>query len=201
MKSSSAMDFKQTKLFSSQDIDEKVLIYNIRIVPPEPLYSQVLKFKEEFVEVYGEHMLTKSTPHITLAKFKMSSSYQNYLVEYFEALNTFKKFRLEASGFNIFEGSNTLILKVNATQVLETLLVTIGNLKRALLYHKAKNFGLIYTPHLTIASMVEPETLRASLKHFKNIAYSKQPFEVDHLMITSRENGKTWDWEHRINLS
>lgn len=194
------MDPLQTQLFTNQDIDEKVLIYNIRIVPPEPVYSQVLNFKKEFIDNYGEQLLSKSLPHITLGKFVMSASFQNLLVEHFESLGEIEKFSLKANGFGVFESSGTLILQINPSKELETLLKTIGDLKRALLYHKAKNFGLIYTPHLTIASFLDQKILNSSLSHFKNIAYSKQPFEVDHVIITSRENGKTWDWEHRINL-
>ncbi|HRV54058.1 MAG: 2'-5' RNA ligase family protein [Flavobacteriaceae bacterium] len=201
MKYPKTMDTFQTKLFTSQDIDEKVLIYNIRIVPPEPIYSQVLNYKTEFIATYGEHLLSKSKPHITIAKFIMSSLHQNFLVEHFESLVSTEKFNLQINGFGIFESSGTLVLQINKSAELDVLLKNISDLKRALLLHKAKNFGLIYTPHLTISSFLDSKTLHSSLSHFKNIAYSKKPFEVDHLMITSRENGKTWDWEHQINFT
>lgn len=195
------MNPSQTKLFTNQDIDEKVLIYNIRIVPPEPLHSQVINFKKEFIENYGEQLLAKSSPHITLAKFVMSTSFQNLMVEHFNALGETKPFSLKVNGFGIFESSGTLLLQINPSKELETLLKTISALKKAFLHHKAKNFGLIYTPSISIASMLDTKTLKDSLRHFKSIVYSQQPFEVDHLIITARENGKTWDWKHRIDLS
>lgn len=195
------MNPSQTKLFTNQDIDEKVLIYNIRIVPPEPLYSQVTNFKKEFIENYGEQLLSKSTPHITLAKFVMSTSFQNLMLEHFNTLGQTKKFSLKANGFGTFESSGTLLLQITPSKELETLLKTISALKKTFLHHKAKNFGLIYTPSISIASMLDSKTLKDSLRHFKSIVYSQHPFEVDHLIITARENGKTWDWEHRVNLS
>lgn len=194
------MDPLQTQLFNTQDSDG-IRSYNIRLIPPEPLFSQVTNFKKEFIDSYGEQLLTKSKPHITLAKFVMSTSFQKLLVEYFKSLGQTKKFVLKLRGFDTVESSGTLLLQINPSEELGTLLRTIGNLKRTMLHHKVKNFGLSYTPHLTIASMLDPVTLQASLNHFKNIAYPQQPFEVDHLIITSRKHGKTWDWEHRIDFS
>lgn len=194
------MDPLQTQLFTNQDIDEKVLIYNLRIVPPEPVYSQVLDYKKEFVDRYGEHILTNSSPHITVAKFIMSATLQNVLVENFEVLSDVSKFSLKVNGFGILESNGSLVLQINNSHDFEGLLAKIARLKRALLYHKAKNFGLIYTPSITIASFLEQEVLHESLSYFKYLDYYHHFFGVDHILITSRENGKTWDWEHKINL-
>lgn len=50
-------------------------IYNLRIVPPQPIYDEVLNFKKKFIEKFGEHPLSKSKPHITLAYFYMDTQY------------------------------------------------------------------------------------------------------------------------------
>ena len=195
------MHSKQTKLFTPKDIDEKVLIYNIRIVPPKPLFDQVISIKEEFVEHFGEHLLSNSDPFITVAKFKMSALHHNYLMDTFKNhLSELSPFHLMADGIGKFENGSTLCVNIRESKKFEALLKQIGGLKRALLFHKAKNFSLNHRPIIPISSFLDKNLLDSSFNHFKNKIVFQTIFEVDHLLITSRENGKTWDWEHRIDL-
>ena len=95
-----------------------IKIYNLRIVPPDPVYNEVTHFKKQFIATFGKQPLSNSKPHITLAVFKMDSQYQDILIKIFNQLSTQNKFKLIIQGFEIFENNaNVLLLKVPITWI------------------------------------------------------------------------------------
>src|SRR5688572_13302595 len=51
--------------------------YNLRITPPDPVYSHMKELKSEFIRYFGPGLYTRSTPHATIAHFCMDSQYEN----------------------------------------------------------------------------------------------------------------------------
>ncbi|MBD0835486.1 hypothetical protein [Aestuariibaculum suncheonense] len=79
--------------------------YNLRIVPPSPVYDEVLAFKKTFIETFGDEPYSKSKPHVTLGFFKMDTAYETYLIKYLSALSLFKVFQMKIQGFDTFTSS------------------------------------------------------------------------------------------------
>ncbi len=179
----------------------KIKVYNLRIVPPSPVFDDVLNFKKQFENEFGKQPLSRSKPHITLAAFRMNSKYQNKLITVFEQLSHGKKFTLDIGGFAAFEkNSNTLHLKVSKTDTIEALHANVQTLFDDHLRRKLKAFAIVPVPHITISKTTGKKMLYKSLAHFQNAGYAKK-INVDHLTLVSRSKYKTWDWEHVIGLS
>lgn len=180
--------------------NSNIKYYNLRIVPPEDAFNRVMEFKKLFEFAYGKQPLSGSKPHITLASFKMNSKYQDELIEMLERLSKRNRFELTINGFDVFEASKTLYLKVHQTHAIEDLhrdiLSIYSNGPKKLL----KSFMISETPYITIAKANGKRMLNDSLKYFQENPYYNQ-IEVDHLTLVSRLKYRTWDWEHQIPLS
>ncbi|GAA4296747.1 hypothetical protein [Aestuariibaculum suncheonense] len=63
-----------------------------------------------------------------------------------------------------------------------------------------KSLNPCTTPHITISKTRTSEMLQNSYEFFRSKNYTKY-FEVSQLVLVSRYENKTWDWEHRIDLT
>lgn len=179
----------------------EIKIYNLRIVPPKPVFDEICQFKKQFEAVFGKQKLSRSRPHITIGAFKMSLQYQDILLKAMDQLSSINKFELHINGFDIFDNkSNVLYLKVLKTKEVEQIYEQLKILWIRDLHRKIATLKMPSKLHITISKTEEKSMLNQSLMLFKNIQYFKQ-FKVDHLTLTSRYEFKTWDWEHHIQLS
>lgn len=188
---------KQLRLpiFTSQ-----IKFYNLRIVPPEPVFDGVMEIKKQFQDSYGKQPLSKAKPHITIANFKMNAKYQDMLIRIFEGLSNMEKFELAIEGFGEFNNSNTLYLKVAEKEAMSELHKAVEDLRNEYLKRKLKLFLISDNPHMTISITTGKTMLYDSLHHFRENDYFGQ-FEVGHLTLVSRSKYKSWDWQHQIMLS
>ncbi|OMP29872.1 2'-5' RNA ligase family protein [Mangrovimonas sp. DI 80] len=178
----------------------EVKIYNLRIVPPSPIYGEVAAFKTQFIEVFGSLQYSKSKPHITLVQFKMDVQYEPFLIKCFASLSKMEKFQMTIEGFDMFEkGSKVLLLKVSPSKEFDHLLAQLKLLWERNLQRELSSLIVSKTPHLTIAKTKDSATLHKSFELFKDVKYFKE-FEVSELILLSRPEHNTWDWEHRIAL-
>ncbi|MGI9552451.1 MAG: 2'-5' RNA ligase family protein [Aurantibacter sp.] len=179
----------------------EIKIYNLRIVPPNPVFNEVVHFKRQFINTFGKQPLAKSKPHITLAVFEMDIQYQDILIKVFDQLSCIEKFKLDIQGFDIFENNaNVLLLKVPKTDEIEYIHRQVKILMRRDFHRSQKSFEISNTPHMTISKTDGKKMLYESLAFFQKIGYSKE-IAINHLTLVSRLKGKTWDWEHHIELA
>jgi len=179
----------------------KIKIYHLRIVPPEPVFDEIVHLKNQFETAFGKQLLSKSKPHITIATFKMNSKYQDTLITAFDQLSRFENFNLTIDGFDVFDkNSNTLYLKITKTKSIEPIHKAVKILCSDNLGSRLKSLTIHKVPHITISKTKGSTTLYKSLAHFQKIGYFKQ-IVVDHFTLVSRFKHKTWDWAHQIKLS
>lgn len=182
-------------------MNSEIKIYNLRIVPPSPIYEEILEFKKQFVTVFGKQPLANSKPHITIAEFKMDIQYQEILLKAFNQLSDIEKFELDINGFGMFENhSHVLLLKISKTEKIEEIHKQLKILWIRELHRKLATLRISNTPHITISKTDDIEMLHQTFEFFNKINYTKT-FEVQQLTLVSRYEGKTWDWKHRIGLS
>ncbi|GAA3581858.1 2'-5' RNA ligase family protein [Snuella lapsa] len=176
-------------------------IYNLRIVPPEPVFTDVTGFKKTFITHFGKQPLSASKPHITLAVFEMRPQYQDTLIKSFNALSNLQEFRLDVSNFDTFSGSKAkvLLLKVPITDALKQLHTQIKILWERDLHRKKTSLIVPDIPHMTISKAKDTAMLYKALELFRSIPYYNN-FLVTNLVLIARDPGRTWDWEYRINL-
>lgn len=177
----------------------KIKYYNLRIVPPDPIFDEVTALKKQFESLYGKQPLSGSKPHIALASFKMNSKHQDLLIAVFERLSQKEAFKLNVGGFGVFEKSNTLYLKVSKSSAIGAIHREIEFLQDKHLKGKLKSFTIVGNPHMILSKTTGKTMLYDSLHQFQQDEYSKQ-IEIDHLTLVSRSKYKTWDWQHEIRL-
>lgn len=177
----------------------KIKYYNLRIVPPDQVLESVTELKKEFELAYGKQPLSRSKPHITIASFKMNSKYQDLLVQVFTQLSERATFKLNIDGFDVFEGSRTLYLKVPKNEAIAEIHENVQSLYDQHLKGKLRSFVISDYPHMTISKTTGKKMLYESLLHFQKAGYSKH-IEVKHLTLVSRSKYRTWDWQHQIEL-
>lgn len=178
----------------------EIKIYNLRIVPPEPIFQEIVQIKHEFEFVFGKQPLSQSKPHITLAAFKMYPQDEEILFKIFNQLAEIKKFQIGIQGFDIFENkSNTLYIKVLNTEEIKKIHTQLKILWIRDLHKELRSINISSTPHITISKTDGNKMLRESLDYFQEKEYVRQ-FEVSQLTLVSRKEYKTWDWEYQIEL-
>ncbi|MBD0822731.1 2'-5' RNA ligase family protein [Aestuariibaculum marinum] len=175
-------------------------IYNLRIVPPSPVYEEVLAFKDSFIKTFGKQTYSKSKPHITLAQFQMHTENEPYLLQYLSEFSNLEKFKMQIEGFYTFISSKALILKVSDSENFSNLIKQMKVIWVRDLHRKPNTLITSNTPHITISKTKNLDMLQKSLEFFKSEAYVKT-FNVDHLLLVSRYDYKTWDSEYRIDLT
>ncbi|UJH67354.1 2'-5' RNA ligase family protein [Allomuricauda sp. SCSIO 65647] len=178
----------------------KIKYYNLRIIPPDPIFDEVTALKKQFESSYGKQPLSGSKPHISIVSFKMNSKHQDFLIEVFERLSQKEAFELTLDGFGVFEKSNTLYLKVSKSSAIEAIHREIEFLQDNYLKGKLKSFTIVDDPHMTISKTTGKKMLYDSLQYFQENDFSKQ-IEINQLTLVSRSKYKTWDWQHAIRLS
>ncbi|SFZ91572.1 2'-5' RNA ligase superfamily protein [Flaviramulus basaltis] len=178
-----------------------IKIYSLRIVPLNPIYNEIVALKRMFIETFGNQKFSKSIPHITLATFEMDYGYQEFLLKAFNQLSNMKQFQLEINGFDVFENkTEVLFLKLAENEIINQILQNLKILWIRDLHRKYSSLNIPNLLHMTISNAKGKEMLYKSLDLFQEIDYYRQ-IQVNKLTLVSRYEGKTWDWEHHINLS
>ncbi len=170
--------------------------YLVLISPSAFIINDVVEFKNEFLEYFGNAKYLKSQPHISLCNFLIESTPEATI---FNELRLFlmdkKSFEVKTLGFERFENSNTLFLDVTDTEI-----VTLQNYMVEVLRKKAKigkNFtGILDKPHITIASKIPDYQFNQSWNYFKRILYANN-FVVDRITVL-RKNHSLRERKYKI---
>ncbi|WP_031429031.1 2'-5' RNA ligase family protein [Flavimarina sp. Hel_I_48] len=178
----------------------EIRIYNLRIVPTEPVFTEIVAFKKQFETVFGRQILSRSKPHCTIAAFKMDMEYEKFLLNALHQLSDTKCFPLKINDFGIFENtSKTLILNIQRSQEMEHLRQILKIVWIRELHRKLSSINISTTAHITISKTTGTKMLQESLAYFQQKKYIKT-FEVTHLTLVSRRANKTWDSNYNILL-
>lgn len=128
-------------------------LYFIAIIPPEPLYAEVLALKQHVKNQYNSKAALNSPPHITLhMPFKWKESKEAELVS---SLETFiakqKSFELKLNNFGAFE-PRVIFIDVRKDEALVDLQKNLKRFcKTELNLFNADYKEFAYHPHLTLA--------------------------------------------------
>ena len=177
----------------------EIRIFNLRITPPKPIYEEIMGFKKQFIDAFGIHDLVKSKPHITLCAFAISEDFEGKVVKTFNKLAQMEPFDVVLDSFGIFENTNVLYINSSLQTQIKALHEEFRLLLTMNLGLKLKNVNIVEQYHMTISKTETDDILNQSLKYFKQFDYQRT-FKVSELFLVGRYQGKTWDWEHKIQL-
>jgi len=127
----------------------------------------------------------------------MDTQYEDKLIKAFDQLASVKRFHLSVGDFALF--TTVLILDISKAEEIDAIHTQTRKIWQQDLQFEKSALGISKPPHMTISRTKDKATLETSFSFFSKIGY-KNEFEVDHLILTSRMPGMTWEWEHKISL-
>ena len=174
-------------------------IYHLRIVPPEPIYSEIVGLKKRFITEFGKHKFSTSKPHITLAEFQMSSEYIQPILNCFYNLERGQQLHVKLDGFDCFRNPNILFINVEMNDQLKILKSEIQKLWQYNLFLKRSSINVVGQLHMTISSLESWNILQRSLDLFNYKNYARE-FSTNKILLVSKLPKGPWDEHYEINL-
>lgn len=152
------------------------------IIPlPDSIKEKVRQFKAEFGDLFGSFNSQHSIAHITICDFLV---FEHRISDVFSLLKSrlesLDPFEVRVFGFDSFQGSNTIHLKVEKSFEFSSLLSEIDFSRRML--HLRKNYFQSNTPHITIAKNIPSGILDEAKRMFLKRFFEAE-FEVDKLQF------------------
>ncbi|MEL7005803.1 MAG: 2'-5' RNA ligase family protein [Bacteroidota bacterium] len=169
-------------------------LYFIAIVPPDPIYEDIFKWKTYFADNHQSKGALRSPPHITLhMPFKSPEKKSNKIHEFLQSVASEQKpFVVQLRNFNAFEPRVIYIDILDNTE-LRTLQNTLAaSMRRVLnIFNDGyKNKG--FKPHITVAfrDLRKAEFYNA-WKTIKDEVF-EAAFEVKELCLL-KHDGQRWE--------
>lgn len=172
----------------------KESLYFLAIIPPQPIYDEVMTLKQEVLEKFASKAALRSPPHITLhMPFKWKDKKEELLIQ---KLNEFQfensSFGLELQNFDFFP-PRVVFVDVLKNDVL-------NQMQKELVKHVRKALNILnadykdkpFHPHMTIAFRdLKKNRFQEVEAYFSEKEY-KATFEVSgfHLL---KHDGKRWN--------
>lgn len=168
-------------------------LYFIAIVPPEPIYSQALQFKQYCKDQHNSKAALNSPPHITLhMPFKWKETKEAELIVRLETFTVKQKsFQVKLTDFGAFE-PRVIFINVEKDEILTGLQKNLKRFcKTELNLFNADYKAFAYHPHLTLAfrDLKKTEFYKA-WEEFRNKKF-EAVFTVDSITLL-KHDGKTW---------
>lgn len=168
-------------------------LYFVAIIPPEPIYAQVVSFKEDMAQRFGSKAALKSPPHITLhMPFRFREDREQDLIATLErAMTDFQPFELVHQGFAAFE-PRVIYVDVNDSEPLHAFRAhVVSAMRQQLKLLNADYKDRPFNPHMTIAfrDLKKPAFFQAWAD------YQAKPFQASWMvqeLVLLKHTGTKW---------
>ncbi|MEO1049884.1 MAG: 2'-5' RNA ligase family protein [Bacteroidota bacterium] len=169
-------------------------LYFIAIIPPEPINSEILKWKHLFADQFNAKQALKSPPHITLhMPFKYKIEKEEKLIHAISRFaNTRTSFLINLENYGAFP-PRVIYIRVVLSEPLASLKTGLTRMaKQELNLFNANYKERPFHPHMTLAfrDLKKPKFLEA-WPLFEDKVYETS-FEATDLVLL-KHNGKHWD--------
>ena len=176
-------------------------LYFVAIIPDEPLHSEILSIKQDFVEQFNSRAALRSPPHITQhMPFRAKATKLERLVQSLSNLaHETPPFEIELEGFGAFPPRAIFIeLKKNDD------LYELKSKMNRISLQDWKLFDRVDTrpfyPHITVAFRdLRKPAFEAAWKLYEHKEFQRK-FEAKSLTLL-KHNGKEWDEYRTFPLS
>ncbi len=176
-------------------------MYFIALVPPEPIYGQVMDYKHMFADRYNSKAALKSPPHVTLhMPFKIKLKHEDKLISVLqEVASNHEAFKVDLSDFGQFKERTIYVDVVENDQ--------LHSLFKAIMKTMKVNFNIFnadyksrgFNPHMTLAFRdLKKEAFKEAWPEFKQKDYNTT-FTTSSFSLL-KHNGKHWEVFHEMGL-
>ena len=174
--------------------------YFIAIVAPEPIQTELMRFKELVKEKYNSKGSLRSPAHITLhMPFEWKEEKEDILINMVEQFSFKEDFKIELKNFSSF-GQRVIFVDVVKNEKLV-------QLQNELVNHVKKNLHLFnqsndmrgFHPHVTIAFRdLKKEKFIQAFEFFKTQTYNSSFNNKSFCLL--KHTGKEWLVQKEINF-
>jgi len=169
-------------------------LYFIALIPPEPVFTEVLEFKRIMASKYNASHSLKTPPHITMYKpIKLEEDREEDLAICMEDFaGTHQVVKIKLNGFSSFP-PKVIFVKPEQIENLNLMFKDlIEFVKHELDIFDPSYAGRPQNPHMTIAHRdLDQNNYNEAWKVFKNKPYSREVI-FDKISIL-KHNGNSWD--------
>jgi 2'-5' RNA ligase len=178
-------------LFSNQT---PAFEYNLRLVPTNPLYSQIVNLKSEFIRYFGAGLYSRSSPHITIASFCMNTQNEMKLLRGLEDSLTDQNFPVRLHQVSGFDNIGMVVIDVAKNQVLMNQISLLQKVLKFDLKLTSKNFSVIDRFHITIGRASNSLDYRKAILLLNTLEYDRE-FTATEFVLAKRPFGEQTAWQ------
>lgn len=169
-------------------------LYFIAVVPPDPIYKEVVGLKQYFADEYHAKAALRSPPHITLhMPFKLKEEKEERIFEVLEKVAAENQpVDLVLHGFGAFK-PRVIFINIEESEALASLHDDLKKeMKLSLNIFNAEYKDRGFHPHLTLAFRdLKKSSFFEAWKEFEEKEYHAE-FVMDRITLL-KHNGKSWD--------
>ncbi len=177
-------------------------LYFVAIVPPQPQFEEILKFKQEVSVRYGSKAALRSPPHLTLhMPFRWTDKklppLKRSLTKFF---SEFSPITIRLEGFGSFP-PRVIFVRVESNPHLNSLQSGLREfMTRSLSLYNANYRDQPFHPHITIAFRdLRKSQFTNAWRYYQSLSYDAE-FQVNQIFLL-RHNGQIWEQDHGFNLA
>ena len=174
-------------------------LYFVAIVPPEPLRSEAMQWKEYFAKEYNSKAALRSPPHITLhMPFRLKPDKEAALISTLQNVKI-EPFKIALKDYGSFS-PKVIYINVVASVAITALYENVQfALKTKMNLHNADYKGKGFHPHITIAFRdLKKSFYQAAWGELKEKNYENS-FQCSSFTLL-KHNGRTWDEYREFDL-
>ena len=155
--------------------------------PDAGVYKKVMEEKQQFSAEYGEKIVIKTHPHITVANFFVSEAMESTIIKWMQRIcGAQQSFTVTLNNYSGFP-PHTIYLRVQNPQPFQQLakqLKTVDEFIRASACPPAR---LISNPHLSIARKLPEQVYNKAIADYAQKTFHES-FMLDELLLLRRQH-------------
>lgn len=161
--------------------------YLLVVHPDKDVNEKVNVEKNYFCNVYGQKVVIKTRPHITLANFLAKEEMEATLIRWIQRVCDYQpKFEAALNNFSGFP-PHTIYLRVQNPQPFTSLVKNLKVIEGYIQSNGCPPVTLITLPYMTIARRLPPEVFERAIKEYASRLFYEM-LRVDHLVLIKRKH-------------
>lgn len=168
--------------------------YHLRITPPDPVYSQIVNMKSEFIKYFGPGLYSKSSPHITIASFCMDPRHETKLLKNLHNTLTHQSFNVSLKQVSGFDNIHMVVVDLVRNHVLLSQIAGLKKVLRQELRIPSKYASVVDRFHITVGQASNSLDYCKAIQ-LLNTLHLEWDFLCSGFVLLKRPLGKSVSWQ------